>query len=345
MKHNRSNFDYRFEVDHLINVSKININLFHGKRILITGGTGFFGIWILFFLVRIKDKLNGKLELTVISRDPDQFIKKNIGIIDFKKVSFIRGDIKKVKIAGSKYTHLLHMASTSANETFSGECQIKKIELLYEGTRNILEQCNGEIESVLFTSSGVAYGVNNNELISESDFSGINTLLESSALGLGKTIAEYLVAYYAESFNYNFSIARCFSFAGPYLPLNIHYAFGNFIRNAKNSEPIVINGDGKSIRSYLYVGDACAWLLRMLIEPKNNIYNVGSQISINILQLAELILHVGNIKAPIIIKAIENKDANFERLSYVPSTKKIRDAYPGLKEWTTTRDIISKMML
>ena len=59
------------------------------------------------------------------------------------------------------------MATTNANETFRGHDQLDKIEMLYEGTKNILSQCGYSLEKVLFTSSGVAYGVNNNNKICE----------------------------------------------------------------------------------------------------------------------------------------------------------------------------------
>jgi hypothetical protein len=113
-------------------------------------------------------------------------------------------------------THLVHMATTSAEETFSGEDQINKIDLLYSGSRNVLEQCGEGLENVLFTSSGVAYGVNTKLLKSENDFTRPDTTDIGSALGVGKLISEYLIAYFASKYGYSYSIARCFAFAGEY---------------------------------------------------------------------------------------------------------------------------------
>ena len=78
--------------------------------------------------------------------------------------------------------------------------------------------------------------------------------------------------------------------AGPYLPLDKHFAFGNFMLSALNNEKISITGNGKVYRSYLYLADVCIWLLKILINGENKIsYNVGSDISISILELAEKI--------------------------------------------------------
>jgi dTDP-glucose 4,6-dehydratase/UDP-glucose 4-epimerase len=313
--------------------------------VLITGGTGFFGVWMISALVVIKRLLNDDLRLIALTRDPEKFIQKYKDPTLVTHIEYIQGDVKYFELSGAiNVTHLVHMATTSAEETFMGEDQLKKIELLYTGTRNTLEQCGQSLENVLFTSSGVAYGVNDHPLMTESDYTGPDTTDISSALGVGKLTAELLIAYFSQKFNYSYSVARCFAFAGQHLPLNIHYAFGNFIYNALEGKDIIIRSDGQDVRSYLYIGDAISWLLRLLIEPKNQIFNVGSSQPVTIESLARSIVAQSDSPISVIVKGIHSGEGNFRRVNYVPSVHKILTMYPELAEWTSLNEIISKMM-
>ena len=99
------------------------------------------------------------------------------------------------------------------------------------------------MKRIVFTSSGVIYG--NKENPKESDYSHLNHIEESSSLAMGKLTSEYLLSQYCKKYKVKLSIARCFSFVGKRLPINIHYAIGNFVNDAINERPIIIKGDGK----------------------------------------------------------------------------------------------------
>ena len=337
-------YDINADVDLLLSRCGVDLEIFRGKTIFITGGTGFFGVWMLSALVDIKMRLGGNLRIVALSRDPQKFLARH-SLPDFGlHVEFMIGDIRSFPLGDLKPNYLIHMATTNADETFAGEDQLKKLETLYLGTKNVLEQCGPTLEKVLFTSSGVAYGNSKGGLFSETDGTAPDTRDTGSALALGKITAEYLVAYYAKRFGYRYSVARCFAFAGQYLPLDLHYAFGNFIMDALEGRDIVVRGDGLDQRSYLYVGDAVAWLLRLLAEPANDIYNVGSEAPISIGDLARRVASMSSGATGVAMLSGRQDTGNFRRTFYIPSTRKIRQAYPSLGEWTSLDQVIDRML-
>jgi dTDP-glucose 4,6-dehydratase len=98
-------------------------------------------------------------------------------------------------------------------------------------------------------------------------------------------------------------IARCFAFAGKHLPRTIHYAIGNFIQNCLDGQPIVINGDGTPLRSYMYADDLVEWLFAILDRGKNGrVYNVGSDKALSIRELAASVRSILGVKNEIVVK-------------------------------------------
>lgn len=336
-------FDIGQDVRELIAHSGINIEDLRGKRILITGGTGFFGVWMLSALIDIKSRLDGELEIFLLSRDPESFVNAFPASSFEEHASFIQGDVKDFHLTVRGITHIAHMATTSASETFAGEAQINKLEMLSLGTKNLLSQCDDSLESVLFTSSGVVYGASNEGPIDETVPTAVDAANPGSALGLGKLIAEYLVQHHAKAMDYKFTVARCFSFAGPYLPTNLHYAFGNFIQDALTGQKITVRGDGLDKRSFMYIGDSTAWLLRMLVQPMNRVYNVGSERSTKVLELAQMVSTLAGRGHDIEVLGDECEVGNFRRSCYIPSTLRARSDYPGLAEWTSLEETILRM--
>jgi UDP-glucuronate decarboxylase len=319
-----------------------DIKYLKNKNVFVTGATGFFGIWMLSIFHELNENYGCGINVTALSRDPENFLKNHPLFVG--KVQFIKSDIRNFSIGSLKFDYCFHMATTNASETFNNESQINKIDLLYEGTKNLMKQMvKADIKKIIFTSSGVTYGsLPSQDEYVESSVKAPFTNDISSALGEGKRLAEYVITYYCDKHNISFNIARCFSFVGPYLPLNIHYAIGNFIHDALNEKVITVKGTGNDIRSYLYIADAMIWLFKMLFSSKNNeIYNVGSGKKLSIKELAIIIRDLISPKKEIIFLNQINKNDNFERSIYVPNNKKIINNL-RVDEWHGIEESIKK---
>ena len=343
MKHHLYNYDISEEIKLIHNRLSPILDSFNNKKILITGGTGFFGRWLLQILCSLVSDRGFNISIYVLSRNPKHFLQENSDYSFGQYVTFIQGEITNFKLPDMEVDYLIHMATTAAQETFAGEDQLNKLDLLYNGTRNTLENAVSKgVKKVLFTSSGVVYGPSDGKFLTEEMLQAPRTILETSALGEGKRIAEYLVAYYAKKAGYKYSIARCFSFFGPFLPLDIHYAIGNFVRDAISKSEIIVKGSGAELRSFLYMADAWIWMLMLLIDSDNDVYNIGSSKSISI---SELAIEVRNLLSPqknVKILGLNHDIGNFSRNIYVPDNDKIRKKL-NVDEWTNRAHGIKRM--
>lgn len=258
------------------------------KRLFMTGGTGFFGCWLLETFLHANEQLALGAEMHVLTRDIDSFHKKAPHLAE--RVFLHHGDVRSFAFPDGPFSYLIH-AATEASAKLNAEEGLLMLDTVVEGTRRTLEfaRCSGA-ESVLLASSGAVYGRQTVPDVPESYEGAPDCLDPRSAYGEGKRLAELLCALYQQHFGISTKIARCFAFVGPYLPLDRHFAIGNFIRNGLSGEPIKIAGDGTPYRSYLYAADLAIWLWTILLrgEPGRP-YNVGSEHAVTIRELAEVV--------------------------------------------------------
>ena len=135
---------------------------------------------------------------------------------------------------------------------------------IVDGTRNILDLAIASgAKRFLYTSSGAVYGQQPDlENITEDWNSSPLTSNPLTVYSQAKRAAEHLCALYRETYGIETIITRCFAFVGQDLPLDAHYAIGNFIHNAFYSEKILVKGDGTPLRTYLDQSDLAHYFLR-----------------------------------------------------------------------------------
>ena len=312
---NICNDDLKFVLSQL----KTSIVKLKNAKILITGGTGFFGKSILSSLLHLNVSLNLNIKIFVLSRNPIKFINQFPEVRNYRELFFIEGNIINFSTNENGFTHIIHGATEATIEAHQNISNLS--EVIIKGTKNILDFANKKkINNILYISSGSVYGKqpskNFTKIIENSGFC-LDSSNFNDASGIFKKAAELLCNYWATEKNEKtIKIARCFSFVGPWLPIDTHFAIGNFIKSATMNSDIVIHSDGSSVRSYMYTSDLVIWLFKILLcEKKFLTINVGSDEAYSLYEVACLVKKITKKNIHILT---ENKP-QFLSTAYVPN--------------------------
>ena len=153
-------------------------------------------------------------------------------------------------------------------------------------------------------------------------------------------MSELLCALHARNTACEYKIARCFAFIGPHLPLDAHFAAGNFLADALAGRDIDIASDGTAVRSYLYATDLAIALWTLLFAGLPlRAYNVGSEAAVTIRELAEAV--AASVNPQISVKMGRTADPNALPHRYVPSTQRAQKEL-GLRQTVALHDALRR---
>jgi nucleoside-diphosphate-sugar epimerase len=325
-----------------------------GKTLLLTGGTGFFGRWLLESFVTANRRFDLGARLLVLTRDSGRFCATAPGLAAEESLDLISGDVRTLEPADlhvqlgrhcpRQISHVIHAASETTVAA-NHDNPVGVLETACEGTRRVLDLAEVfGAERLLLTSSGAVYGTQpaGLEQVPETFTGAPDVSSPMSAYGEGKRVAELLCNARAQAGRLDCRIARCFAFVGPHLALDAHYAIGNFLRDALAGETIRVHGDGSPLRSYLYAADLATWLWTLLLHPDaSGTYNVGSDEALTIAQVAEAVSR--NSAAKPAVSIARQPDPSRPGARYVPDISRARREL-GLDVWTPLDAAIRKTL-
>lgn len=297
-----------------------------GQRLFITGGTGFFGCWLLESFLWANDRLGLGAEVVVLTRDPEAFGRKAPHLATQPAIRLYPGDVRSFAFPQGSFSHIIHAAADTDPLVNRGKNPLEELDTIVAGTCHTLDfarYCGAK--KFLLISSGAVYGEQPPTLthIPEDYLGGPNPLHIGSAYGEGKRLAELLCCLYAHTHGLETKIVRCFSFVGPFLPLQEPYAILDFIRDGLQGGPIQVKGDGTPYRSYLYAGDLAIWLWTILIRGEScRPYNVGSDDDLTIGQLARIVAE--QFEPAVGVSIAQKGFPGTPAQRYVPSTLRAR---------------------
>jgi nucleoside-diphosphate-sugar epimerase len=327
------------DLDHVLEHTHGLWERLRGGRIFVTGGTGFFGCWLLESFAWANQQLALGASALVLTRNPDGFRTKAPHLAANPAIGLVHGDVRTFEFPTGKFECVIH-AATDSGVDLNAEKPILVFETIVDGTRRVLDfAAHAGTNDVLLTSSGAVYGRQPADVthVPETYSGGPDPLDPRWVYGEGKRAAEMLCCAYAAQRGLRPKIARCFAFVGPYLPLDVHFAVGNFVRDGLRGGPIHVNGDGTPYRSYLYAADLAIWLWTILFSGKAcRPYNVGSEDGRPISAIADAVAKIASV--PVIIK---QKPGDGPALRYVPRTERAAREL-GLRAWFSFEDALAR---
>ena len=248
-------------------VDSVNWDPLCDAKILLTGGTGLIGSWLVQSFLKANRQPGLGAEMFSLSRHTLSIPRNNQG-----PVKYLTCDIQHYmpEYLETRFTHVIH-AACPASAKLTSEKPLEMWDIVVDGTRNVLDWATRQkrLKSLLYVSSGAA------------------TDKPGNVYGEAKHAAEVLCEIYYEKFGLPISTARPYSLVGPGMPLDAHYAIGNFIRDAIVKGNVVLNGGEGVMRSHLYISDAVATLWRTLLGGvSDGPVLVGSPNGVTIKELA-----------------------------------------------------------
>jgi UDP-glucose 4-epimerase len=269
-------------------------------KVLITGGAGFIGSHLLDRLIEEGDEV---YVIDDLSTGKAKNIEHHLGN---KRFHFINDSILNEKTTErliSQVEIVYHLAAL-VGVKYVVEDPLRAILTNVRGTETVLNLAYKYGKKTILASSSEVYGKSTKVPLAEED----DRILGPTSVGRwsyssSKAIDEYIAFAYAEM-GLPIVILRYFNSYGPRLdPAGYGSVIARFITQALSGEPITVYGDGKQTRCFTYVEDTVRGTLLASTskEAEGEVFNIGYDREITILELAEKIKKLTNSPSEIVL--------------------------------------------
>ncbi len=253
------------------------------KNFFVTGGTGFFGRWLIESISLLENKLNSNNTFYILSRGDAKVNLKKIPALNQSCFKIIQGDLKDFILPPVAFDYVIHAAADVGQAKLGGQL-LEVYQTLVSGTQNLLEQLKKQkLTKFLLVSSGAVYGPHS---VPVNEQSNCQLSMEnlSSAYAEGKRSAEWLTLAYSKTHGLPVNCVRCFAFVGPYADPGM--AVMDFLNAKANGKSVVVKAP-ETVRSYMYPTDLiCGLFLILFRADSQKTYNLGSDHQVTLGQLA-----------------------------------------------------------
>jgi UDP-glucose 4-epimerase len=290
---------------------------------LITGGAGFIGSRLTEMLIKREDQV-------VILDNFTSGSMKNLNQVK-EKVNLVEGDIldqNLVRKLVADSDQIVHLAACVGVFNIVNK-PLESLKTNLQGSEIVLEAADKYRKPVLIASTSEVYGKNDKIPLNEEDDRIIGHPLKSRwSYSEAKAVDESLAYFYFLKNELPVRIVRLFNTVGPRQIGDYGMVVPRFVNAALKNQPLEIFGDGEQIRCFCHVDDAVRALLLVMDsdEAVGNVFNIGNNQQISILELAKKIIEITGSRSEIVkIPYSEAYPEGFEDMQRrVPDISKIK---------------------
>lgn len=294
-------------------------------KVLITGGAGFIGSHLAERLLSRGDEVHLLDDLSTGSIENIVLIKNH------PNLTYHIDTIRNYRLTAEvvDMCDIVYHLAAAVGVRLIVESPVSTIETNIRGTDIVLSLAAKKRKRVVITSTSEVYGKRNKVPFSEDDDLVMGPTNKGRwSYACSKAIDEFLAIAYWKEKRVPTVIVRLFNTVGPRQTGRYGMVIPNFVQQALTGQDITVYGDGTQTRCFTHVSDVIEALIAVAEHPQavGEVYNIGSDHEISMLDLAERIKYItGSASNIVFVPYDEAYEAGFEdMMRRVPDISKIR---------------------
>lgn len=274
------------------------------KHILVTGGAGFIGSHLTERLLREGHTVS------VIDDCSTGSLQNLAAVRHHSRLHFVQGKVSECPELDSVVarSHAIYHLAAAVGVELVVHSPIRTIETNLHETEVLLEAAGRHRVPVLLASTSEVYGKSQKQAFDEED----DLIIGPPHLGrwsyaCSKLMDEFLALAYFHEKGLPVVIARLFNTVGPRQTGRYGMVLPRFLAAAKAGRPLIVHGDGRQTRCFCYVTDTVEALVRLQnsTAAQGQVFNVGSDEEVTIVELAERVIRALHSSSPIVFLSYE----------------------------------------
>lgn len=256
------------------------------RNILLTGGAGFVGSHL---AQAFLDKGDAVVSVDNFSTGRQENLSTLIGHPNFTSVTADITEPLPTSVTAKKYDIIANLASPASPPKYL-KLSVETLLVGAIGTKQLLDLSMRDNARFMQASTSEVYGDPQVHPQPESYFGNVNSYGARAMYDESKRYAEALIWVYRHQKRANTCLVRIFNTYGPHMDPQDGRVVSNFIIQALKNEPLTVYGDGSQTRSFCYVSDQVAGMMKLIDSEEHDPINIGNPGEFTMIELAKKVI-------------------------------------------------------